>query len=206
MIEYDFEWALFYMDNNTVDVIEYIPKKLFQMANTNALQILYMNISNEGRTLLHLLTRMSKCRSICMLTSRFPNINFDVETLIGQWRPIHNAIYMRYSNIVRHLIEHGVNNDCNIIYNETVITDLVSFCDICQPCPEDLRDGLVRDIIYIRAQLITNPQLEYEKQPICVNEMQKIDKELYFELYNIGDNIYQNINQGMDIINIIGVK
>ena len=101
-----------------------IPKNIFIHNEITIEQILYVPLTEEGRTIIHLCARNNNISLLLCLHMMFPNLNVNVFTIDESWHPIHNAFHHKNYKICQILFNIGIdhnyciNNDYNISIKE----------------------------------------------------------------------------------------
>jgi len=104
------------------------PTNFFIYNNLEFEQILYTPITKEGRTLLHLFVRLNQIKIMENLYKQFNKLNINVKTTIDNWQPIQNAINFKFINMIKLIINNGVNYNCNFRYNPThIFENIIDF-------------------------------------------------------------------------------
>lgn len=98
----------------------YIKNNIFH--NVEIEQLLYMPLSYEGRSFIHLLVRHNKLDILKKLVEKFPNLNINNGTTKENWTPFHNATWFNYDELVVFLSKHGINNKLIVEIKEKKFT------------------------------------------------------------------------------------
>ena len=108
-IEYN-NYILLYNNNCTIQMIK-IPKNIFIHNEITIEQILYVPLTKEGRTIIHLCARNNNISLLLCLHMMFPNLNVNVFTIDESWHPIHNAFHYNNYIICQILFNIGIDHD-----------------------------------------------------------------------------------------------
>ena len=164
-------------------------------------QILYVPLSPEGRSLIHLLVRNNKVEIIEYLYKLFPNLNVNVETTVEKWTPVHNAINVSNEQMIKLLLNIGVNYYKPLnskVYRGNIFNNIVDYQEYIKIINKPLLQS-DENIKYLLQQNLENSIDDNIKTPINSQSflddeyMQNILKEIYkiIENYNIYNyNIY----------------
>ena len=99
-----------------------IHKNILAEYNITIEQLLYVPLSSEGRSILHLLVRTNNINSIKYLYNIYPNLNMEVGTKTHMiWCPIHNSVFYNYIEMTHLLLKIGINNT-HKIYNKSILS------------------------------------------------------------------------------------
>jgi hypothetical protein len=104
----------YFGSNNNYSI--YIKNNIFH--NIDVEQLLYIPLTKEGRTFIHLLVRNNKLGILKKLVEKFSNLNTNIGTTKENWSPFHNATWFNYNELVVFLTKHGINNKLIVEINE----------------------------------------------------------------------------------------
>ena len=97
-------------DSYTMQMIK-LPKNIFICNAITVEQILYVPLTEEGRTIIHLCARDNNISLLLCLHMMFPNLNVNVFTIDEQWHPVHNALNFGYYDMCIELFNIGIDHD-----------------------------------------------------------------------------------------------
>ena len=97
-------------DSYTTQMIK-LPKNIFICNAITVEQILYVPLTEEGRTIIHLCARNNNISLLLCLHMMFPNLNVNVFTIDQRWHPIHNAVNFGYYDMCIELFNIGIDHD-----------------------------------------------------------------------------------------------
>ena len=125
-----------------------IPKYIITEYNIDLEQILYVPLTQEGRTIIHLCARTNNIKLLQSFYNKYPHLNINCLTTHEQWHPAHNALYNRYFKMLNLLLDIGIDNDYTIqidgylgssiqkyIMNRMKHSDVINLQNSIEKCP-----------------------------------------------------------------------